>query len=444
MGRSRDLQLHVPTNSATASPPTQRRAGRRWLMASVLTVTVIAIWQGPTVFREVCATRARAAISGSQFDAARRWIERLRWGNSSNLEANRWEIRLLRKEKKFEQAFALLAQAKQIRPSSTELSLEEWLLQAQAGDLASAERPLMTALRENVGEDSEICDALVLGYLRTGQFSKAELTLQSWQADHPRDLRPWVLRGVMATKTEHWKDAVAAFREALRLSPNDSETMFFLADALAMNRDSENALPLFRRSVAAMPDRVEVQLGLVRTLTTLGQFDEAIQLSEEIVLRRPNSIDASGALGEALLAAGKPVRAVEVLQPAADRAPNNIALRFQLGTALRLAGRSDEAEPHLEFARQGRRELQPRGTLARHALQFPNDLAVRMQLARLLLKYDLEEEGLMWLRGVLDADPHHADAHRQLADYYRRHAANDPKFAALAEHHERRAVRTQP
>lgn len=444
MSRSRDLQLHMPTNSTPPSQPTRCGMGRRCLMAALLTVAVIAMWQGPSAFRELCRVRARSAISASQFDVARRWIERMRWGNSASSEALRWEIRLLRKEKKFEQAFASLGHAKQPTTSSAELGIEEWLLQAQAGDLTAAERPLLNALRSNAGEESEICDALVLGYLRTGQVFKAELTLQSWQADRPQDSRPWVLRGVMATKTEHWRDAAVAFREALRLSPNDPETTFFLADVLAMNREFESALPLFRRCVAALPDRVEVPLGLVRTLTNLGQFDEAIRLSEEIVRRRPALIDASEALGEALLSAGQSRRAVEVLQPAVDQAPTNIGLRFQFGTALRLAGRPEEAESHLEFARRGRQELQQRGALTRHALQFPNDLAVRVQLARLLLKYNFEEEGLMWLRGVLNVEPHHADAHRQLADYYRHQSAKDPKFAALAEHHARQAVRTQP
>lgn len=444
MSRSRDLQLHIPTNSTPPSQPSRHRVGRRCLMASLLAVVVIAVWQGPSAFRQMCRVRARSAISESQFDVARRWIERMRWGNSASSEASPWEIRLLRKEKKFEQAFASLVQAKQLNPSSNELRIEGWLLQAQVGDLTAAERPLLNALRENAGEESEICDALVLGYLRTGQFFKAELTLQSWQTDHPQDSRPWVLRGVMATKAEHWKEAAAAFREALRLSPKDPETTFFLADALAMNREFESALPLFRRCVAALPDRAEVQLGLVRTLTNLGQFDEAIRLSEEIVRSQPTLIDASGALGEALLAAGQVRRAVAVLQSAVDQAPNNIGLRFQFGTALRLAGRPEEAESHLEFTRQGRHELQQRGALTRHALQFPNDLTVRVQLARLLLKYGFEDEGLMWLGGVLNAEPHHADAHRQLADYYRHQSAKDPKFAALAEHHARQAVRTQP
>lgn len=444
MSGSRDLQLHIPPEPATASLPSRRRVGRRCLIVSLLCVAVIVVWQGPNMFRRISVARARAAISASQFDAARRWVERLRWEDPASSEAFRWELRLLRKEKKFDQAFESLSRAKQINPSSTDLGIEEWLLQAQAGDLSSAERPLMNALRTHADEDSEICDALVLGYLRTGQFFKAELTLKSWQADHPLESRPWVLRGVIASKIEHWSDAAGAFREALRLSPNDSETSFFLADALVMLRDFDNALPLFRRCVAALPDRVEVQLGLVRTLTNLGQFDEAIALSEGIVGRDPKLIDASQALGEALLAAGQVRRAVEVLQPAADLAPNNISLRFQLGTALRLAGRSEEAEPHLAFTRQGRLELQQRGALTRHALQFPNDLAVRVQLASLLLKYDLEEEGLMWLRGVLDSDPHHVDAHRRLAEYYRQHSARDPKFAALAEFHASRAIRTQP
>lgn len=441
MSRSRGLQLHIPKNSAA---PLRRRVGRRCFMASLLMAAVVGVWQGPSAFRQMCCVRTRTAISESQFDVARQWIERMRWGNSASLEASQWEIRLLRKEKKFEQAFASLVQAKLLTPSSTELGLEEWLLQAQAGDLTAAERPLLNALRENAGEVSEICDALVLGYLRTGQFFKAELTLQSWQAEHPQESRPWVLRGVMATKVENWKDAAAAFREALRWSPDDPEAMFFLADALAMNREFERALPLLRRCVAALPDRVEVQLGLVRILTNLGQYDEAIRWSEEIVRRQPTSVDASEALGEALLAAGQAHRAVEVLRPAVDQAPNSISLRFQFGTALRLAGHPKEAESHLEFTRQGRQELQQRGTLTRHAMQFPNDLAPRVQLARLLLKYNFEDEGLMWLRSVLDADPHRADAHRQLADYYRQQSAKDPKFATLAEHHERRATRTQP
>lgn len=443
MSRSRDVQLHVPTMSST-TPRLLRRLTRRLFLVGLLAMVLLIVWQGSNWFRQFCRIRAQAEISESQFSTARQWIERMRWGASENLDASLCEIRLLRKERKFQQAFESLARAKRLNSSSKELGFEEWLLQAEAGDLTSAERPLLNALRENAGDESEICEALVLGYLRTGQFFKAELTLQSWHTEHPQDARHWVLRGVMATKTEHWKDAAAAYREALRLSPNDPVTTFFLADALSMNRDFENALPLFRRSAAALPDRVEVQLGFVRTLTNLGQSDEAIRLAEQIVRSHPDSIDARKAFGEALLAAKQAVRAIEVLEPAADRSPNDIGIRFQLGTALRLAGRPDEAEPHLEFARQGRLELRQRGALTLHALKFPNDSAVRVQLARLLLKYDLKEEGLMWLRGILELDPNHSETHRLLAEYYRREAAKDPKLSVLAEHHERRAARTQP
>lgn len=431
-------ELKVPSSS-------EGRFVVRWgLHAAILVVTIILIWQGATWWRLGCRAKIRAAMLEGRFDDAKTWIERSRWGDPQNANAFLDEARWHRKRGHIGESQATLEKASRFGVLARDRQLEELLIQAQIGDLKTAESSLMNVLRSGRGDEAEICDALVLGYLTTGQYLKAEVTLQSWQKDFPLDHRPFVLRGTLSSQMGRWKDAATAYQEALKLRPNDEESRFFLAEVLLTDQNAEGALPLLRHSVKVWPQRQEVRLSLARALISLGQFDEAIAITQELVKQQPQSTAAGLMLGQALLAAGRASEAVDVLRAVAERAPQNEAVRFQFGTALRLSGLGQEAEMHLAFAKAARLELQTVESLRLQAFKNAKDLDVRLRLASVLLKYEVEQEGLIWLRGVLAVDPSSHAAHRMLAEYYRRKAQEDPRWAAMADQHAALATKSQP
>ncbi len=413
-------------------PPAPNRSVliRRSLLGLLVAIGVL-LWQGPALWRSLCLARVQTATTESRWVDATAWLKRLRWIDANSTQALLSEARIFRKQGELTQARELLQRASLLRHSREELQHEEWLIQAQLGDLAAAEEPLLKTLQME-HDVPEILDALVQGYLRSGQYSKAEVSLNTWQTMLPRDVRPYVLRGVWFMQLADWTKATGELREALRRKPSDPGTELLLAEALLGNKHTDEAVGLFRRCLQVWPDRESVALGLARALNTNGEAIQAAQLLPPFLERNPNSTEVRQTLGEALLNSGRAEDAIRVLQPAAERRARNVEIRYLLGTALRLAGRSDEAEPHLSFTSQAGQELQEAQRLREHVLQNPKDQSEKLKLVSLLLKYEQEAEALIWLRSLLAEQPRHPEAQRLLAEHYQRKAERDSDLAAAA------------
>ena len=123
------------------------------------------------------------------------WLTRMRWGDANSTQAILCEARILRKRGELSQAHDVLRRAFSQPISRDAAEFEERLIQAQSGDLAPAEEQLLKALRSE-RDVPEVLDALVQGYLRTGQYAKVEVTLKTWRELLPNDVRPRVLRGL--------------------------------------------------------------------------------------------------------------------------------------------------------------------------------------------------------------------------------------------------------
>ncbi len=419
--------MHIAKNS----PAPRKSVLSRMSLLSFLVVVGLLLWQGPALWRWLCLARVQSAIAESRWADATAWLKRLRWNDADSTPALMCEARMLRKQGDVSKARELLQRASLLRHSRAELQHEEWLIQAQQGDLASSEEPLLKTLQAE-RDVREILDALVQGYLRSGQYLKAEASVNSWRTMFPGDVRPYVLRGLWFLQLSDWTNATAELREALRRKPNDPDIELLLAEALLGDKHAEEAVELFRRSQQVWPGRESVALGLARALTTNGQPTQAVPLLQPFLERNPNATEVRQRLGEALLNSGRSEDAIRVLQPAAERSGRNVEIRYLLGTALRVVGRLDEAEPHLSFARQARQELQEVQRLHEHILQNLKNQSEKLQLASLLLKYDREAEAVIWLRSLLAEQPQHPEGRRLLAETFQRKADRESELSGMA------------
>lgn len=110
------------------------------------------------------------------------------------------------------------------------------------------------------------------------------------RAGRPRDAIPYFDRAIQASgevwayhfnrarayaETEQWSSAVAGYRDAAALFPDDYVTQFNLAKALEANRDLDAAVDAFARAIALAPGQTEFHLSHAWALETARRPAEA-------------------------------------------------------------------------------------------------------------------------------------------------------------------------
>jgi tetratricopeptide (TPR) repeat protein len=81
-------------------------------------------------------------------------------------------------------------------------------------------------------------------------------------------------------------EAIAAYRQAIVLKPEEASVHFGLGFLLARNERSDEAISAFRDALARAPNYAEAQLHLARALAKKEAFDEAIAAYRKAELRR--------------------------------------------------------------------------------------------------------------------------------------------------------------
>ena len=432
-GHQREL---VATRRSSPIAAPVRWTFRRWAVTSlgVILLSWICVWGIPIAWRTLCEQRLQSALYWERWTDAEIWLQRLHSDNVQNTQNDVDQARIQRKQGLVKEAHKSLLRAARRGHSPAELQREEWLIEAQIGNLSAAEGPLLTDLEQG-RDSSEIFAVLAEGYLRSGQFAKGDLLLTQWLQTEPRHWKGHFLQAQFFSLLERWRPAAEEFRAALRFHPGHADSEFHLAEALLNLSEAQSALPLLRRSIAHWPDRPLVAVALARALMETGEPSAAVTVLEEWSRRQPHSTTIGVALGRALLACGRFEEVVSLHQQKANRGCADPELRFQLGTALVRCARPVEAEPHLLFAARGHEELEAAIRLRADARQTPGAVATQLELAALLLRYEQESEAFLWLRGIMARDPRHREAHQLLANYYERTAAWDETRRSLAVEH---------
>jgi tetratricopeptide (TPR) repeat protein len=146
------------------------------------------------------------------------------------------------------------------------------------------------------------------------------------------------------------KEAILAYRNALKADPNYAEAHFALAAAYARVDDSVNAYRSYQRAADLLPDNVEVQLGAAKFLLNAGQYQDARSRATRAVEIDPSSAAAHMLLGSALAGSKDVAGAIAQVQEAIDLAPDSISGYTGMGSLLLTQGRVAEAQTQFEKA----------------------------------------------------------------------------------------------
>jgi tetratricopeptide (TPR) repeat protein len=180
--------------------------------------------------------------------------------------------------------------------------------------------------------------------LRSGNAGRAVALLQAESAAIPEDAEVRVQLGIALTHAGASREALAQFREALRLQPENARALFYLGTTLASAGRTEDAVATLRRALARSPESGPAHLALARALRHLGRSQEALASLDEAVRYDPTSAEARGERIQALADLGRCREAQRELDAsivALPGEPSFAALRARV-----TAGCPPPANPH--------------------------------------------------------------------------------------------------
>jgi Flp pilus assembly protein TadD len=144
--------------------------------------------------------------------------------------------------------------------------------------------------------------------------------------------------------------AIAEWKAALQISPEDARAHNNLGIALLRNGNPDEAIAHWQKAVELKPDYLEAYNNLGVALVRRRSFGEAAVQFRKVLELRPDSAVAHNNLGQALAGLGKTDAAIKECRKALSIDPGLVEARNDLAASLYRKGRGDEAIAHWEQA----------------------------------------------------------------------------------------------
>ena len=163
------------------------------------------------------------------------------------------------------------------------------------------------------------------------------------------------------TPTSAWRcgpggklaEAIAEFRTAVRLRPDDASSYVNLGSLLCnAQRDYHGGVDALRTAVRLRPDDVQAHTGLGIALGHLGKLTEAIAEFRTAIRLRPDDAEAHSNLAVGLQRRGELAESEAELRAALKLEPSRADAHCNLGRVLRRQGRFEEALAELRAGHQ--------------------------------------------------------------------------------------------
>jgi len=175
------------------------------------------------------------------------------------------------------------------------------------------------------------------------QFLRAATKLKpSSQAAEGR-FRAWLslARAMEKSKPE---EALAAYRQAATLQPNDAEPHLSAGLLLENRNQFADAEQEYKQALALDPKASDALTGLANIYMRGRRFHEAEEFLRKLVALRPDDGAAHIQLGRVLAAEGKTEEAIPELEAGAKLSPQDISAQRELADLYTAAGKNDLAE----------------------------------------------------------------------------------------------------
>jgi tetratricopeptide (TPR) repeat protein len=318
--------------------------------------------------------------------------------------------RVYRRSGMLERVPALLRQAVDLGGDPELAQCAEWMLLAQMGRLRDAEPHLETLLSDPRVDGADICEAYVLGYFANLRVDDALRLLDLWQDQYPEDAQPFFMRAYVLDAVSQLPEAVAAYRQGLRISPNDATMNRRLAQVLIKMREFDEAESLLRHCAEESPEDRETITIWAECLFKRDKIEEARQVLAPLLANEISTFPVRLLAGQIDMAEGRFEDALPHLQAAVEQRPFDRNARYALATTLKGLGRSDEAQPHFDYVDAAKESWDRLEAQMHAATEQPENVELRFEIATTLQRFGSPDDSVRWLRNVLELQPDHPQA----------------------------------
>jgi tetratricopeptide (TPR) repeat protein len=268
-------------------------------------------------------------------------------------------------------ADALFQKAVSLQPGSAAARFGLGRAALAAGDYRRATEHLEAALAAD-SLASRAHYPLAMAYRALGDSRQADAHLRQWErtfspSDSLKDgqLFPadplmeeigdmlqtavaYETRGIRALDDRKWAEAIAQFREGLKVAPRDETLHQNLGTALFLSGDEELARASFEDAVRLSPGYAKAHFSLGLLMETRGNDQEAIDRFSAAIRHDPTLVDARFRLADGLRRTGRVEQSLAHYQTIVASDPRASQARFASAMALVRLGRYREARAALE------------------------------------------------------------------------------------------------
>jgi Flp pilus assembly protein TadD len=135
-----------------------------------------------------------------------------------------------------------------------------------------------------------------------------------WTQAQPDNNVAYYYLGFVYHVLDRHREAVEAYREALRLKPDDAMAWNNLGVSYGKSGRWQEAVEAFREALRLKPDDAEAWLRLGFSYSKLGRWQEAVEAFREAVRLKPDFAEAWGGLGVAYFISGNRSAALEAVK----------------------------------------------------------------------------------------------------------------------------------
>ncbi|MFC1592068.1 tetratricopeptide repeat protein [Thermodesulfobacteriota bacterium] len=233
-----------------------------------------------------------------------------------------------------------------------------------------------------------------LAFEEDGNLAGAvEETLLAMQAN-PKSTRPLRDAGYYFLKSGDLEEAERYLLRAAEMNPLDVIAFNHLGDLYLLRDDVDQALKYFNKAVEISPRHYERGLNLGRLLVKKNMPDKAEKVFTKVFELAKNRLAAQEEVADYCIENGALEYGMKLLRGLVEQNRERGDLIVKLGTLLAQAGKGEEALRYLEEA----------------VFLQPNNVEVKVQIAKIYLSQGMLIRAEKPLKAVLDLDPDHKEA----------------------------------
>ncbi len=416
----------------------QHGSGKRisWILPGILCagflIAGLILWK--SVWIEICQWQASRNLQSHHTTEALSWIQQAYELDRQNAETLLTLARAQRRTNQVEDAVETLKKLFQLSGQTEELQREQWLVEAQVGDLKNLEQHLADMLIDPRGNAADICETFVNSCILNYRFADAQRVIEVWQADFPEDPLPHYYQGRILEHQGNWNQAESEFNAALKLSPEHIPSAYNLARIKLSQNQVDAALEIYQRCLQQQHQHAAALLGMARCLSMQQDVAAARKILNQVQQMPENQImkdfrevgdpayAARNAValqrGQLELSAGNYQQAITNLETAVSLNPKDRKARLSLADAYRGLGELKKAEVQLQVIQKSQAAITRLDECFDLLQKDLTNAELRAEIGEIFLEHISENQGIVWLKNALYYDADNQRATQALKKYY--------------------------